>query len=412
MGDERFRLEEIGRIVVVGAGKAGAGMAAAVEEALGPRLVDEKQLAGWVNVPADCIRPLRAIKLHPARPAGVNEPTPAGAAGARRSCGWSRRSGRDDLCLCLISGGGSALLPAPRGHHPGRQAGRHAAPQRRRGRHRATQHRAQAAQPDQRRRAGPGLPRRPAASTLIISDVLGRSAGPDRLRPHGRRLVHAGGGPGRCWKISPPAAGIPAAPSSISSSEQPCGPPAPRVPGDNLVIGNNAKAVDAAGAEGRAAGLFATPWSAPRSREGRPRTSAAIWPIWPCECGAGRGRIASSAAASRSCGSSSRRAAGWADATSSWCSPRWSALADGGATASPCSPAGTDGEDGPTDAAGAVLDAAVLAGRAPAGLDPADYLARNDAYHFFAPLDALVKTGPRTPTSATCGWSWLSGGRD
>ena len=28
------------------------------------------------------------------------------------------------------------------------------------------------------------------------------------------------------------------------------------------------------------------------------------------------------------------------------------------------------------------------------GLDPADYLARNDAYHFFAPLDALVKTGP------------------
>ena len=28
------------------------------------------------------------------------------------------------------------------------------------------------------------------------------------------------------------------------------------------------------------------------------------------------------------------------------------------------------------------------------GLDPADYLARNDAYHFFEPLGALVKTGP------------------
>jgi hydroxypyruvate reductase len=28
------------------------------------------------------------------------------------------------------------------------------------------------------------------------------------------------------------------------------------------------------------------------------------------------------------------------------------------------------------------------------GLDPAAYLARNDAYHFFAPLDALIKTGP------------------
>jgi glycerate 2-kinase len=35
-------------------------------------------------------------------------------------------------------------------------------------------------------------------------------------------------------------------------------------------------------------------------------------------------------------------------------------------------------------AAGAVLNASILA----------DYLARNDAYHFFEPLDALVKTGP------------------
>ena len=55
---------------------------------------------------------------------------------------------------------------------------------------------------------------------------------------------------------------------------------------------------------------------------------------------------------------------------------------------------GTDGEDGPTDAAGAILDADVLAAARRAGLDPADYLARNDAYHFFAPLDALIKTGP------------------
>ncbi len=55
---------------------------------------------------------------------------------------------------------------------------------------------------------------------------------------------------------------------------------------------------------------------------------------------------------------------------------------------------GTDGEDGPTDAAGAVLDADVLAAARQMGLDPADYLARNDAYHFFAPLAALIKTGP------------------
>ena len=56
--------------------------------------------------------------------------------------------------------------------------------------------------------------------------------------------------------------------------------------------------------------------------------------------------------------------------------------------------AGTDGEDGPTDAAGAVLDATVLAAVGRLGLDPADFLARNDAYYFFAPLGALIKTGP------------------
>lgn len=58
---------------------------------------------------------------------------------------------------------------------------------------------------------------------------------------------------------------------------------------------------------------------------------------------------------------------------------------------------GTDGEDGPTDAAGAVMDArlcARLADPAHAALDPRDSLARNDAYHFFQPLDGLIITGP------------------
>ena len=55
---------------------------------------------------------------------------------------------------------------------------------------------------------------------------------------------------------------------------------------------------------------------------------------------------------------------------------------------------GTDGEDGPTDAAGAVLNEEILAAAKARRLNPRDYLARNDAYHFFAPLGALIKTGP------------------
>ena len=90
----RLPLDGIRRIVVVGAGKAGAGMAEAVENVLGPQLMAEKQLTGWVNVPADCVRPLQRIHFHAARPAGMNEPTPEGVAGAWRFCGWSHRSGR------------------------------------------------------------------------------------------------------------------------------------------------------------------------------------------------------------------------------------------------------------------------------------------------------------------------------
>lgn len=54
----------------------------------------------------------------------------------------------------------------------------------------------------------------------------------------------------------------------------------------------------------------------------------------------------------------------------------------------------TDGDDGPTDAAGAVVTGE-SAGRAESlGLDAADYLARNDAYPFFEALGDLLKTGP------------------
>ena len=55
---------------------------------------------------------------------------------------------------------------------------------------------------------------------------------------------------------------------------------------------------------------------------------------------------------------------------------------------------GTDGEDGPTDAAGAILDAATFAQVRARRLDPAAFIRRNDAYHFFEPLGGLIKTGP------------------
>ncbi len=69
-------------------------------------------------------------------------------------------------------------------------------------------------------------------------------------------------------------------------------------------------------------------------------------------------------------------------------------LAEDGASGIALLSGGTDGEDGPTDAAGAILDATTLEAAKRLSLDPADFLARNDAYHFFQPLDGLIKTGP------------------
>ena len=55
---------------------------------------------------------------------------------------------------------------------------------------------------------------------------------------------------------------------------------------------------------------------------------------------------------------------------------------------------GTDGTDGPTDAAGAIADGSTITRAHKKGLNARDYLKRNDSYHFFQQLDDLVITGP------------------
>ena len=54
---------------------------------------------------------------------------------------------------------------------------------------------------------------------------------------------------------------------------------------------------------------------------------------------------------------------------------------------------GTDGEDGPTDAAGALADAETFRKARGQGLDGRVFLRRHDAYHFFEAVGDLVRTG-------------------
>lgn len=98
------------RILVVGGGKAGTGMAAALETALSDHL---DRIDGWVNVPDESAGPLQRIRLHGARPTGSNLPTAAGVTGCEAMRDMLAGAGTNDIAICLISGGGSALMPAP-----------------------------------------------------------------------------------------------------------------------------------------------------------------------------------------------------------------------------------------------------------------------------------------------------------
>ena len=105
--EEPIDLSTISRIVVVGAGKAGAGMAAGLEKVLHGTNSFSGCVEGWINVPADCIRSLESIHLHAARPAGLNEPTQEGVRGSEQILQLVASLDPTDLCICLFSGGGS-----------------------------------------------------------------------------------------------------------------------------------------------------------------------------------------------------------------------------------------------------------------------------------------------------------------
>jgi hydroxypyruvate reductase len=105
VGGRSYDLRRFRRVLVVGAGKAAAPMAGAVEEALGDRIS-----GGAVTVKYGYTAPTAQITL---RQAGHPVPDSAGIAATQAMIALLERAEPDDLVLCLISGGGSALMPLP-----------------------------------------------------------------------------------------------------------------------------------------------------------------------------------------------------------------------------------------------------------------------------------------------------------
>ncbi|NLX10200.1 MAG: glycerate kinase [Chloroflexi bacterium] len=102
---QEYDLARFRRVLVIGGGKAGASMAGAVEEVVGDRIA-----AGWVNVKYGYALPTRRIHVHEA---GHPVPDAAGIEGTQRMIDLLRGATADDLVLSLISGGGSALMTLP-----------------------------------------------------------------------------------------------------------------------------------------------------------------------------------------------------------------------------------------------------------------------------------------------------------
>lgn len=102
----QYDLNTFRHVYVVGGGKAGKAMSEALEEVIGSRIT-----AGVVNVPYGIKQKTRIIELNEA-----SHPIPdeAGAEGVKRMIALAEQADLDDLVICLLSGGGSSLMPLPR----------------------------------------------------------------------------------------------------------------------------------------------------------------------------------------------------------------------------------------------------------------------------------------------------------
>jgi len=105
--DLTFDLGKFQRIFVVGGGKASGAMAEALEEILGDNLT-----GGFVNVLRDTKSSFKTRKIFLNK---VRHPIPDGngVEGARKIIALVRKAKERDLIICLVSGGGSALMPLP-----------------------------------------------------------------------------------------------------------------------------------------------------------------------------------------------------------------------------------------------------------------------------------------------------------
>ena len=399
MGEVRtYDLSQFERVFVVGGGKAGAPMLEATAAVLNGRLS-----AGIIIVKHGY-----AGRGSPAGPveivqAGHPVPDEAGLQGAQRLAELLRRTTARDLVICLISGGGSALMTLP---VDGISLADLQTLTRMLLACGATINEINAVRKHLSQLKGGQLARLAAPApviSLILSDVVGDvldviASGP--TVPDASTFADA-------WSVLARYGVVDSVPGSITAhlrsglagtvAETP-------KPGDavfervqNVVVGSNRIAARAAADAAYRLGyraMMLTTFLEGEAREAGKVVAAltkgvargeALYPpdapLEPPACLILGGETTVTLRGDGKGGRNQEMALAASIALSGWPDVLVACL-------------GTDGSDGPTDAAGAFAEGETVQRGAGLGLNAAEYLDRNDAYHFFERLGDLIVTGP------------------
>ena len=381
-GSRTVDLGDISRVVVLGCGKAAAAMAAAVESVLGDRISE-----GFVVVKDGYLRPTRIVEV---AEAGHPVPDRRGVAAAGRLLAMAEQATSRDLVVFVVSGGGSALLPAPAPAVTLREkqevtrlllaAG-------------ATIGELNAVRKHLSLLKGGQLARAAAPATvltLLLSDVIGDpldviASGPtapdpstfrDALDVLTRRGVLDRVPPAVKQRLEAGCRG------EVAETPKPGDPLFTGV--TNLVIGNNRLVVEAAAERARSLGYTARVASTAVQGEARAIavdlvTQGRALPPPACLVAGGETTVTV-----RGDGRGGRcQEYALAAALTLEADDDLVVLAGG-----------TDGTDGPTDAAGGIVDAGTVARGRAAGVDAARALDDNDAHTLLGAAGDLLVSGP------------------
>jgi glycerate 2-kinase len=389
INDKTVDLSHIDRVLVIGAGKASGAMAAALEGILGERIT-----AGLVVVKYDHAVTLSRISLVEA---GHPVPDINGQKGAESICEHLQKAGQKDLVICLMSGGGSALLPFPR---PGLSLA---------DKQKTIQvllscgasiHEINTIRKHLSRIKGGHLAvcAHPArVVSLILSDVVGDdldviASGPTVPDPSTyqdcvdilSKYDIADKLPGAIHKHL-----VSGVEGGIEETPKPGHPVFDKT--DHFIIANNFQALDSARQHAESLGyntLMLTSLLTGETRDAAHFKAAIVrettrsgYPIQPPACLLSGGETTVTLKGNGKGGRNQEFVLA-------------SSLALENLTPVVCLSAGTDGIDGPTDAAGAFMDSTTLTRAKDKGLQAAAYLENNDSYHFFQALGDLYRTGP------------------